>query len=239
MQKLVRAGRGGYCFEQNLLFAHALHALGFEFGGLAARVIFGLPAGSLTARSHMLLRIELEGVTWIADVGFGVSTMTGPIALTAGIEQPTPHEPFRLTPAGADYVLETRVKDAWAPLYRFGLDAACIPDYEMASWYLCNCPGSHFTTGLVAARPAPDRRYALRNNVFAIHHRDGRTERRVLGTARELRDTLEGAFALRLPHAPELDAVLERVSSAPAVMPAGEPQAAQSQDAVARVVSGR
>jgi len=38
-QKLVRAGRGGYCFEQNLLQSHVLNGLGFKVSGLAARVL--------------------------------------------------------------------------------------------------------------------------------------------------------------------------------------------------------
>ena len=29
-RKLVQGRRGGYCFEQNLLFKHVLHALGFD-----------------------------------------------------------------------------------------------------------------------------------------------------------------------------------------------------------------
>ena len=36
--KLVTAKRGGYCFEQNALFAAALESLGFEVVRLAARV---------------------------------------------------------------------------------------------------------------------------------------------------------------------------------------------------------
>src|SRR6266581_4396740 len=32
-QKLVRAGRGGYCFEQNLLLSHVLTGLGFKVAG--------------------------------------------------------------------------------------------------------------------------------------------------------------------------------------------------------------
>ena len=33
-QKLVRAGRGGYCFEQNLLLGHVLSGVGFKVTGL-------------------------------------------------------------------------------------------------------------------------------------------------------------------------------------------------------------
>jgi N-hydroxyarylamine O-acetyltransferase len=41
--KLIRKGRGGYCFEHNLLFSHILTALGFEVKGLAARVLWNMP----------------------------------------------------------------------------------------------------------------------------------------------------------------------------------------------------
>src|SRR6478609_7436175 len=44
--KLVHAGRGGYCFEQNSLLLAALTALGFQVTGLMARVIRG---ASITA----------------------------------------------------------------------------------------------------------------------------------------------------------------------------------------------
>jgi N-hydroxyarylamine O-acetyltransferase len=78
-------------------------------------------------------------------------------------------------------------------------------------WYLSNHPDSHFVNGLIAARPAPDCRYALRNNELAVHHLNGSTERRVLVTANELRAALEGTFRLTLPEAPELDEALGRL----------------------------
>lgn len=74
--KMVRDGRGGYCFEQNLLLSAALTALGFQVGGLAARVLWNAPEGAVTARGHMLLRVELE-VPHVVDVGFGGLTLTG------------------------------------------------------------------------------------------------------------------------------------------------------------------
>ena len=60
-QKLVRDGRGGYCFEQNLLFRDVLTALGYRVRGLAARVVWNAPEGAITARSHMLLLVEIDG----------------------------------------------------------------------------------------------------------------------------------------------------------------------------------
>src|SRR5690242_550778 len=49
--KLVRGGRGGWCFEHNLLLRHALEALGFEVQMLAARVRWNVPPQLETARS--------------------------------------------------------------------------------------------------------------------------------------------------------------------------------------------
>lgn len=38
-QKMVHDGRGGCCFEQNLLFAGVLRTIGFDVSGLIARVV--------------------------------------------------------------------------------------------------------------------------------------------------------------------------------------------------------
>ena len=59
-QKLIREGRGGYCFEQNLLLRHVLEALGFRVTGLIARVLW-YTTETPTPRTHMVLRVEAEG----------------------------------------------------------------------------------------------------------------------------------------------------------------------------------
>lgn len=212
-RKIVQGGRGGYCYEHNLLFQHVLRALGFRVTGLAARVLWGLPADTVRPRTHMLLRVELDEGPYVADVGFGGMTLTAPLRLEAGVEQSTSHEPFRLTAAGQAFDMEARVRGEWRPLYRFGLEENLLPDYELASWYLSHHPASSFVTGLMAARPAPGLRYALHDNEFAVHHLGGPTERRVLTSAPELRAVLEGELGLTLPDAPELDAALERLAT--------------------------
>ena len=212
-QKMVRDGRGGYCFEQNLLFKHALDALGFRVTGLAARVLWGAPEETVAARSHMVLRVDLEEQPYIVDVGFGGVTLTGPLRLEADIEQFTPHEPFRLLKVNDEFIEQVKLRGDWMSLYRFNLQENLLPDYEVANWYLSNHPDSRFVTGLLAARPAPDRRYALLNNQFAVHHLNGRTERRILTSADDMRETLENAFRLTLPDTPDLDELLARLAA--------------------------
>lgn len=207
-RKMVRGGRGGYCFEQNLLLRCALEALGYKVTGLAARITWEVPAGTVLPRGHMLLKVEVGGEPYVSDVGFGVLTPTAPLKLKTGIEQPTPHEPFRLTEAGGDFLMEAKVRGEWKPLYRFDLQEQLLPDYEVTNWYLSHHPESRFVNGLIAARPAPGLRYALRDNVLAVHRSAGGTERRTLATVAELRAALEDTFLLTLPEAPEIDLAL-------------------------------
>jgi N-hydroxyarylamine O-acetyltransferase len=97
------------------------------------------------------------------------------------------------------------------PLYSFDLQEQQLPDYAVTNWYLSNHPDSHFVTTLIAARPDTERRYALRNNQFAVHYLGGTTERRTFTTVAELRATLEDVFRLRLPDSPGLEPALQRV----------------------------
>lgn len=212
-RKLVQQGRGGWCYEHNLLLSYVLRALGFRVTWLAARVLWNAPEGMVPARSHMLLRVDLSGRSYIADVGFGGQTLTAPLRLEADVEQATPHGPFRLIRAGEEFVQQAKVQDKWQTLYRFALHEQVLADYEVSNWYLSNHPASIFTTGLIAARPDSDRRYALRNNELAIHFLNGKTERRVLANAAELRETLEGPFRLTLPDSPEVAAALQRLTA--------------------------
>src|SRR6185369_9612361 len=74
--KLVRRRRGGYCFEQNGLFLHALEALGFRVRPLSARVRLDRPRDYTPPRTHMFLRVEIAGESWLTDVGVGGLSLT-------------------------------------------------------------------------------------------------------------------------------------------------------------------
>jgi N-hydroxyarylamine O-acetyltransferase len=211
--KLVRSARGGYCYEHNLLFMHVLKALAFDVRGLAARVIRGVPEGVIMGRTHMLLCVELAGRRHIADVGFGGVTLTAPLCLDCSGAQPTAHESFRLERAGDEFLLQVQIGETWQSIYCFDLQEQFQVDYEIANWYQCTSPNSYFTANLMAARPVPGVRYALRNNELSVHHLEGPSERRLLRTAAELRDTLAGTFGLTLAGLPGLDALLGRLTA--------------------------
>lgn len=211
-RKLVTDRRGGYCYEHNLLFKHALDSLGFRVTGLGARVVLNHPEDQIAARTHMLLAVDLADEVRIADVGFGGLTLTGPLRLVENVPQATPHEPFRITRRGGEFLLQAEVRSEWRSLYRFDLQEHHLPDYELVSWYLCHNPASPFLTRLVAARTDQNRRYALRNNELATHELNGETVRRTLSNVAEFRGVLADTFGIALPDTPALDELLETVA---------------------------
>lgn len=215
-EKLVREGRGGYCYEQNLLFQHVLKSLGYRVTGLAAGVVLNRPPEEMTPRTHVLLRVDLEDGPWLADVGFGGQTLTGPVRMEADAEQETPHERYRLVRCddSGEFELQADIRSVWRPLYRFDLRPERLVDYEVGNWYVSTHPGSSFVTGLMASRAPAGRRYTLFNNSLAVHPLGGESERRTLGTAAELREALTDVLGITLPNGPGMNPLLERIAAA-------------------------
>ena len=209
--KLVTGGRGGYCYEHNLLFAGVLRALGFSVRGLAARVLWNAPADAVRPRSHMLLRVDLDGVPYVADVGFGGLTLTAPLRLETGVEQVTPHEPFRLVRSGPDVVMQARVRGAWASLYRFGEEEHLPVDFEVANWYVSTHPDSHFLKSLMVARALPGVRYALLNGTLTTYRASGEPTRQRLASGADIRALLASTFEINVRDLPGLDDALQRL----------------------------
>ncbi|UJR85324.1 arylamine N-acetyltransferase family protein [Sandaracinus amylolyticus] len=206
--KLVRGGRGGYCYEQNGLLAHVLRALGFEVHGRAARVRWGVPDDVVLPRSHMVLRVELEEGSYLADVGFGLITPLAPLRLVDDVEQETPLETFRFRAEGERRALEVRSREGWRALYWFDDATFLAPDYETLNWWTSTSPASRFVQNLIAARPTKNGRLRLVNRELTFQTPDGPAEVHTIASAAELRRVLEREFGIDLSG---IDAPLERL----------------------------
>src|SRR5260370_9418314 len=89
---MIGSRRGGYCFEQNMLFRGGLRSLGFDVTSLQARVVRGLAIDAPRPMLHMVLQVNLPEGPFLADVGFGNLAPTAPLLITADLEQHTPHK---------------------------------------------------------------------------------------------------------------------------------------------------
>lgn len=198
--KLVRARRGGYCFEQNGLLLHVLERLGYQVAPLSARVRLQRPRDFIPPRTHVFLRVELDGETWLTDVGVGGLSLTSAIRLNADGEQATPHESRRIVREGARLFHQVRFGDDWEDVCEFTLEEMPAIDRELGNWYTSAHPQSHFKNRLIVARAAPEgARLTLLNDELKIRRRDGRAESHTIKTPDELLELLERHFGLSFP----------------------------------------
>ena len=206
--KLVQGGRGGYCFEQNTLFKAVLDRIGFGTRILIARVRLG-GTDTITARSHMVLKVETPGGAYIADVGFGADGLLRPIPLLPEIVHHMPDAAFRLRQDGREWVLEGDVgRDSFSDYYAFTLEPQHPIDIEVANHYTSTHPESKFRQTVTAQQIRADRRLALRGFRLEIHQH-GTVETCELADEAERLTLLATEFGLDFPpgtcFAPALD----------------------------------
>jgi N-hydroxyarylamine O-acetyltransferase len=195
--KLVRGRRGGYCFEQNTLFAAVLTALGFRVTPLAARVRYG--ATKVLPRTHMALLVDVDGAQWLADVGFGAAGLLAPVPLTPGGEVTQGGWGYRVTEEPRSLVLQTcRPGQDWEPLYAFTLEPQEPVDFELANYYTSTHPDSVFRRMVIVQRLTPRERYTLRGREFLVSDGERVTVRTV--GEEEVSGVLEVTFGVKNPH---------------------------------------
>jgi N-hydroxyarylamine O-acetyltransferase len=194
--KLVTGRRGGYCFEQNTLFAAVLKSLGFVATRLAARVRFG--SQTIRPRSHMLLSVAIDGEPWLADVGFGGEGLLYPIRLNEveGVRQGQWR--FRVCAEGEVHVLQSLHAEGWFDLYAFTQEPQYPIDYVVSNHFTATYPESPFVRSLVAQRNGPDVRWVLRDRELTEERPDRRTTT-TLPDDDALLATLAEVFTLHFP----------------------------------------
>lgn len=195
-EKLVAGERGGYCFEQNLLFSAALEAVGFPVRQLAGRVRYR--AQRVLPRTHMLLLVEADGASWIADVGYGLAGLLLPLPLLSGHDSQQFRWRYRAVEESGRWLVQMQQNRAWTDLYAFSLEPQEFADFEMANYYVSTHPESRFVQTLTAQLPTPEARYLLRNREFTVD-RGGDVETRALADDGELLAILAENFGLRFP----------------------------------------
>jgi N-hydroxyarylamine O-acetyltransferase len=198
-RKLVAGGRGGYCFEHNLLLASALEAMGLSAEPMLARVRLGQPRGTPRPRTHLVHRVHAADGIWLADVGFGNGTLLEPIPFGPGADYEQSGWRFRIVQDGAEHVLQTVDAGDWVDVYGYVPEPVPLIDIETSNWFTSTHPNSPFVTGLSIAVNHPDgTRVALRDRDGLSLTRSTPTERTVSQPAREaIPELLETIFGLR------------------------------------------
>ncbi|MFJ8634753.1 arylamine N-acetyltransferase [Streptomyces sp. NPDC093568] len=209
MAKLVHSRRGGYCYEHNTLFAHALETLGFKVTRLAARVVVGADRIESRPRTHMALVVEAPGDPrpYLADVGFGAAgALLEPVPLTAGVEFRDAERRHRLTHVPHDGPLQLWVlqahdpaKDDWADQYAFTLEPFEQPDFEVINWHIGTNPRSPFTQRVYVRGLTAERHLLLHGRLLTETRADGKVVEREVTREEEARRLLDEEFGIVVP----------------------------------------
>ncbi|MEV6680226.1 arylamine N-acetyltransferase [Streptomyces erythrochromogenes] len=196
--KLVHGRRGGYCYEQNSLLAAALERIGFEVAGRGARN--RTRGDSLSAVTHAVLVVTVDGEEWLCDAGFGHQGPREPVPLACpGVEVEQGKWTYRVREE-ADGVLALCLLrgEIWRDLYAFSPQRYHPVDYVVLNHYSSGHPRSSFVGRVVVQRPGDDVRRALVGRELTTLYPDGTTERRLVGPE-ELLGILDQEFGVRLP----------------------------------------
>ncbi len=199
LERKIVGGRGGYCFELNGLFARLLRELGFECELLSARVRLNHPRELTPPRTHCFVRVVVDGVALLADVGVGGASATSSLRLDTQAEQPTPHDTRRLVREGERVFHQLRQGDAWTDVWESTLEPMPLIDREVANWYTSAHPRSHFRDTLMAARALDETgRIGLRDRQLTIRT-PTEVRTRTIDDPDELIEVLATEFSLHVP----------------------------------------
>ncbi|WP_407110289.1 arylamine N-acetyltransferase [Streptomyces sp. DSM 116494] len=213
LDKVVRARRGGFCYELNGAFAVLLTELGYDVTLLAARVYgegdrLGIPY------DHLALRVRtVDGGDWLADVGFGAHFHL-PLAFGERGEQKDPGGTFRIAGAGADAAgvrgghgtadaADLDVIRDGRPVYRLEVRPRVLGDFTAGAWWHSSSPASHFTRSLVCSRITGDGgRITLSGRRFTVTAPDGTRREREAASDEEVLELYGDRFGIALDTVP-------------------------------------
>lgn len=201
--KILRGGRGGYCYEHALLLGAALEQLGYEVERRLARI--GDPAVQPRPRSHLVLLVQRDGQTWLADTGFGAGLIE-PVPLVDGAEVQQGDWWFRTDRTAHGWRLSEQRVGQWASLYTVPDESTYFVDVVGANHVTSTSPTSHFTHGVRVQRKDDHVLRWLTGRVLRVDSPAGPVSERVVSD-----DELGGVLAdLGLPtlSADEVDALV-------------------------------
>jgi N-hydroxyarylamine O-acetyltransferase len=194
--KLVRQGRGGYCFEQVTLFAAALDALGYAPLRHAARVVRHLPR-ELAPRTHMFLSVALEGGRYVLDPGLGGPAPSVPVPLLEVPEAGAGEHAMRRD--GSGWKLVQRTGEVTADLWVSEFEGTQAVDFEVANHYTSTHPASLFRNRLLLRALTPAGRVTVLDRELR-RQQGGTVHVEELADREALYTLLRAEFGMDLPH---------------------------------------
>ncbi|XP_026712536.1 arylamine N-acetyltransferase, pineal gland isozyme NAT-3-like [Athene cunicularia] len=172
--KIVRKKRGGWCMENNHLLSWVLKTLGYDITLLGSKVYDLEYKAYADEINHLLLKVVLDGKSYIVDGGFGRDRqMWQPMELISGRDQPQTPGIFRFLEESGVWYLEKVKRKQWVPnqsastahnvekevcrrVYLFTLQPRDIEEFRAQNTHLQTAPDSLFVTKSICSLQTTD-----------------------------------------------------------------------------------
>ncbi|XP_064243192.1 arylamine N-acetyltransferase, pineal gland isozyme NAT-3-like isoform X2 [Passer domesticus] len=172
--KIVKKKRGGWCMENNNILSWVLKTLGYNVTLLGAKVYVPEFDAYPEEIDHLLLRVDLDGKSYIVDGGFGMAyQLWQPMELISGTDQPQTPGVFRFQDENGTWYLE-KVKrkqcvlnpststspnvenEVCRRIYLFTLQPRDIEEFRGCNSLLQTAPDSLFVTKSICSLQTAD-----------------------------------------------------------------------------------
>ncbi len=193
LQRVLRNGRGGYCFELNGLLANLLEDLGFAVD--RRRSVVGDRDAHDRPVNHLVLIVTAGGERWLCDAGYGEAWLD-PLRLAEGTQHQPPFH-WTLSHEGDDgWWLQDH---EWTSNEGFRIlpGTVTLDAFADAHTRLSTDPDSSFVQNIVIQQPRADRILTVRGRTFSDVGPHGKNTR-VLADAHDFRRTLHDTFGITL-----------------------------------------
>ena len=196
--KLITKKRGGYCFELNVLYAELLKSLGFSSMPVLGRVWLSNPK-RMPPRNHLAQIVELEGRTYITDVGVG--GLISNIPLDINIPSPVNDKDgmVRVVPlSDHQFMIQRHNEKVWTNLYSFEYLEISEEDIDIANYYMSTNPKSHFFHHKFVGISTKEGRIGLFNNKISIRKGIKIVSKKRVDFGKDWIETIKSEFSIHL-----------------------------------------
>ncbi len=200
--KLVRANRGGYCFEHATLFAAVLERLGFDPVRHTARVVLLSPRTE-SPRTHMFLTVPIGEETFVVDPGFRTLAPDFPVLLGDDPGAGTGALTHRMVRDGKHWLLRARTEDKVVDCWVSTLDQDNLVDFEVGNHFTATHRTSPFVNRIMMRALTADGRVSLMNRDLTLR-RGSEVYSTQLADRTALRALLVEYFGFDLPEVERL-----------------------------------
>ena len=170
-EKIVIRNRGGYCFELNTLFNHLLKETGFKTTTYISRFLLGEKETPM--RRHRVMKVDIDGESYLADVGVGSEVPVRPLKLQDGYEEKVRRILYKLSKEPfygwvLSYYNNRDDKNEWDKIYSFTEEEQLEVDFVQPDFYCQYHPDSIFRTQRMVAVRTETGKNTIDGNLLKI-----------------------------------------------------------------------